>query len=196
MTQCMPGCVFEFYGKIPESIYDPVTFGSPLEEAVYRNDLNLFTNLLKEGHKVTIRLKIGQMSCIEYASMKGYVDILSLLLRNSVCHEMLTKYFSLSDVVDRAYLISKNKSVFFGQEALAEANRYIAALYTAVIYNQPLCVKLLLGLLRHRDLAQHNFYTDEMILEKLSAIELAKLHGHTECYKLILQWYQSTTHIE
>ena len=40
-------------------------------------------------------------------------------------------------MVDRAYLLSKHKEQFIAQEALAEANRYEAALFTAVQYNQP-----------------------------------------------------------
>ena len=37
----------------------------------------------------------------------------------------------ISDVVDRAYMISKNKPLFFGSSGvLAEANRYEAALFT------------------------------------------------------------------
>ena len=47
MSQCMPGCIFEFYGRIPETVYHPEIFNSPLEEAVYNNDMNLFTNSLK-----------------------------------------------------------------------------------------------------------------------------------------------------
>jgi len=82
------------------------------------------------------------------------------------------------DIVERAYLISKNKSVFFGQEALAEANRYVAALYTAIAYNQPRCVELILSAVSRRDAAPHSFYVADLpTLQNLEAAELAHTLG-------------------
>lgn len=84
------------------------------------------------------------------------------------------------DVVERAYMISKNKGIFFDQEALVEANRYVAALYTAIVYNQPKCVELMLGRLSLREPAyRHSFYTaDGSTLEPhLTASDLARSLG-------------------
>jgi len=48
----MPGCIFEYYGRIPESIYaPPTTFESPLEQAVYNNDLQHFLKLVEVRQK-------------------------------------------------------------------------------------------------------------------------------------------------
>ncbi len=80
-------------------------------------------------------------------------------------------------MVDRAYLISRNKNVFFDREAMAEANRYEAALYTAVAYNQPACVRLMLPHLGPRQLRSHDFYTHSNQQQTLSAVELAKARG-------------------
>jgi len=44
---------------------------------------------------VNVRLKIGKMTCLEYAAMKGYADILSELMSKSVCYETLRQYFAL-----------------------------------------------------------------------------------------------------
>ncbi len=44
---------------------------------------------------MSVRLKIGQMSCIEYAAMMGYNDILLALLEESSNAQILKKYFSL-----------------------------------------------------------------------------------------------------
>jgi hypothetical protein len=191
----MPGCIFDYFGRIPESAYaPPERFDSPLEQAVYDNDVERFTQLVQEGHEVSVRLKIGKMSCLEFAAMKGYSDILPLLMSRSVCASALRQYFSLDDIVERAYLISKNKSVFFGQEALAEANRYVAALYTAIAYNQPRCVELLLNAISRRDAAKHSFYVaDAPTLQSLEAAKLAHTLGHTECYKLVTQWRGQST---
>jgi len=83
-----------------------------------------------------------------------------------------------ADIVERAYLISRNKSVFFDQEALTEANRYVAALYTAIAYDQPRCVELILAAIGRRDAAKHSFYvSDEPVLESLEAGELARTLG-------------------
>ena len=43
----MPGCVFEHFGRIPENVYHPETFNSPLEDAVHKNDSEKFQNLAK-----------------------------------------------------------------------------------------------------------------------------------------------------
>ena len=46
----MPGCIFEHYGRIPESVYSPPdVFESPLEEAVFNNDLRRFLELVEVG---------------------------------------------------------------------------------------------------------------------------------------------------
>ena len=81
--------------------------------------------------------------------------------------------------MERAYLLSKNKSVFFEQEALTEANRYVAALYTAIAYDRPRCVELLLSAIARRDAAKHSFYVsdDTAVLESLEAAELARTLG-------------------
>ena len=41
------GCVFDHRGRVPASIHTPTTFASPLEEAVYANDVITFINLVK-----------------------------------------------------------------------------------------------------------------------------------------------------
>lgn len=84
-------------------------------------------------------------------------------------------YFA--DVVDRAYMISKNKAVFFNQEALAEANRYEAALYTAIEYNQPRCVEIMMRFLGAKEPGKHLFYTKGDTTESLGAQELADIRG-------------------
>jgi len=44
----MPGCIFEYYGRIPESVYArPDEFDSPLEEAVFSNDVQRFRKLVE-----------------------------------------------------------------------------------------------------------------------------------------------------
>ena len=87
-----------------------------------------------------------------------------------------------ADIVERAYLLSRNKSVFFEQEALTEANRYVAALYTAIAYDQPRCVELILSAIGRRDAAKHSFYVsdDEAVLESLEAGELARTLGEVK----------------
>jgi len=48
----MPGCIFEYYGRIPESVYArPDTFDSPLEEAVFSNDVKRFRKLVEVRHR-------------------------------------------------------------------------------------------------------------------------------------------------
>lgn len=187
MTSSMPGCVFEYCGRVPEAVYKPEVFRSPLEQAVYKNDLRMFKQLVREGHEVSVKLKIGQMSCIEFAAMRGLADILRALLDDSINANTLRQYFSLADVVERAYLISHNKSIFFEQEALAEANRYEAALYTAIEYNQPQCVDIMLQHLGNKELGKHNFYTKDTNCEQLTAAELAQVRGHSECYNLLVK---------
>ena len=41
------GCIFEHYGKIPESVYKIECYKSPLEEAVYKNDVTTFKQLVQ-----------------------------------------------------------------------------------------------------------------------------------------------------
>lgn len=193
LIQCMPGCVFEHYGRIPESTYQVESFNSPLEEAVYNNDVKLFKNFIDKGHTVGIRLRIGQMSCLEYAAMKGYTEILEALIDTSVCAQMLRQYFALDDVVERAYLMSRNKGIFFEQEALIEANRYLAALYTAIVYNHPKCVEVMLSRLGQKDpLSRHSFYTADKTLETLAASDLASHLGHMECHRVVQKWQQQS----
>ena len=67
--------------------------------------------------------------------------------------------------------------MFFGQEALAEANRYEAALYTAVEYDNPECVGVMLGYLGGREPSRQVFYTKDTNQESLSAKELADVRG-------------------
>ena len=83
------------------------------------------------------------------------------------------------DHVERAYMISHNKNTFFDKEALVEVNRYEAALYTAVEYNQPGCTRYMLQVLGPREPGKHNFITSNNSQERLSACELAKVRGKT-----------------
>ena len=80
-------------------------------------------------------------------------------------------------------MISRNKNIFFDKEALVEANRYEAALYTAVEYNQPGCTQLMLEVLGPREPGKHNFITSNDSQENLSACELAQIRG-TVCITL------------
>ena len=41
------GCIFEHYGKIPESVYKIDVYRSPLEEAVFKNDVTTFKQLVQ-----------------------------------------------------------------------------------------------------------------------------------------------------
>ena len=50
---------------------------------------------MQDGYPVSIRLKIGKMTCLEYAAMKGYAALLSELMSRSVCYEILRQYFAL-----------------------------------------------------------------------------------------------------
>jgi len=191
----MPGCIFEFYGRIPASVYTPSNgFRSPLERAVFYNDLGMLNKLVQEGHKVNIELKVEQMTCLEYAAMKGYTDVMQALMAHSVCSNILKEYFAMEDVVERAYLISHNKRLFFDQRALAEANRYIAATYTAIVHNHPRCLEHLLTFVQRRDLGRHTFFfPDDVTKVKLTACELARALGHMECFKIITLWQHEST---
>ncbi|ELU09601.1 hypothetical protein CAPTEDRAFT_229368 [Capitella teleta] len=189
MSLAIPGAVFQHYGPVPSSAYVVDDFKDPLEEAVYKNDLDLAKKLIEEGNKVTVGLKIGEMSCLEYCCMMGYANMLRFLMEQSDNYEMLKKYFSFEDVVERAYLISKHKKVFFAQDGLAEANRYEAALYTAVEYNQPECLDIMLEILGSREPAPQSFYTQvkspDAKLDKFSALQLAEQRGHKKCQELL-----------
>ena len=77
-------------------------------------------------------------------------------------------------------MISRNKDIFFGREALAEANRYEAALYTAVEYNKPNCVRFMHHVLGPREPGKHNFITANNCQQRLSACELAQVRGMLE----------------
>jgi len=56
-------------------------------------------NLFQEGHEVSVKLKIGQMSCIEFAAMRGLPGILSALLDDSINANTLKQYFSLAGML-------------------------------------------------------------------------------------------------
>lgn len=43
----MPGCIFEYYGRIPAYVYSPNSFNSPLEAAVFDDDVERFRSLVK-----------------------------------------------------------------------------------------------------------------------------------------------------
>ena len=73
-------------------------------------------------------------------------------------------------------MISKNKDIFFSQEALAEANRYEAALFTAVEYDRPECVRVMLGYLGRKEPPRHCFKVADN-QKSLTAAELAKIRG-------------------
>lgn len=190
MAPYTPGCVFEYNGRVPAEAFESPVFNSPLEEAVYNNDMDKFRALVKEGASVNARLKIGQMTCIEYAAMMGYTEALTALITHSVCAPALKKYFQLDDVVDRAYMISKDKKTFFGEQAgMMEANRYVAALYTAIIYNQPECVRIMLKYLGRSDPLRQSFFSpNTRNSEMLNASDLAKSLGHTACYEILERW--------
>ena len=92
--------------------------------------------------------------------------------------------------MERAYLLSKNKSMFFEQEALTEANRYVAALYTAIAYDQPRCVELILSAIARRDAAKHSFNVsddEQPVLESLEAGELARTLGELRAHRIIAE---------
>ena len=74
-------------------------------------------------------------------------------------------------------MISYHKAVFFDCNALAEANRYEAALFAAVEYNRPRCVEVMVNVLGPRDVYRHDFYTSDNQMEQLSAAELAQARG-------------------
>jgi len=74
-------------------------------------------------------------------------------------------------------MISYHKAIFFDCNALAEANRYEAALFAAVEYNRPQCVEVMLNVLGPRDVYRHDFYTSDNQTEQLSAAELARARG-------------------
>jgi len=98
-----------------------------------------------------------------------------------------------TDIVERAYLISRNKSAFFEREALAEANRYVAALFTAVAYNQPNCVRLMLAVVGRREATRNCFDTFSQdgpipVKHTLSVGELAWSLGKGQVY------YRCTIH--
>ena len=44
---------------------------------------------------VSVRLRVGQMSCIEFAAMMGYSDMLKAIIDNSPNADTLHKYFAL-----------------------------------------------------------------------------------------------------
>ena len=75
-------------------------------------------------------------------------------------------------------MISKNKSIFFTQEALAEINRYEAAFFTAIEYDQPACLDVLINL-GFREPGTHCFWTnwpegEGAEYDKMTAKQLAK----------------------
>ena len=60
-------------------------------------DLNDYQSsiLFQDGHIISVALKIGGMSCIEYAAMQGYADILRAMLEHSINASILNQYFAL-----------------------------------------------------------------------------------------------------
>jgi hypothetical protein len=81
-------------------------------------------------------------------------------------------------MVDRAFLLSSNKTAFFDQRALAEANRYTAAIFTAIVYDQPRCLECMLSYVKPRDLGQHIFgIPDTTSRMTMDACQLAALLG-------------------
>jgi len=80
--------------------------------------------------------------------------------------------------------------MFFEQEALTEANRYVAALYTAIAYDQPRCVELILSAIARRDAAKHSFNVsddEQPVLESLEAGELARTLGELRAHRIIAE---------
>ncbi|ESN90027.1 hypothetical protein HELRODRAFT_194729 [Helobdella robusta] len=172
----LPGCIFNYNGSIPESAYSSTTPDNSIERAIYDNDENILNEHVKDGQNIDIHLKIGEMTCLEYASLKGYKNVLSLLLNCSPSRDIIREYFALEDVADRAQMISKNKDIFFGERAvMVEVNRYIACLYTTIIYDQPACLSLFLDILGRRDLSENRFFSSEE--EKFNALSLARYLG-------------------
>ena len=45
---------------------------------------------------MSIGLKIGHMTCVEYCAMMGYEDMLRLLIEKSVHANTLAQYFALT----------------------------------------------------------------------------------------------------
>ncbi len=60
----------------------------------------------QEGAEVSVRLKVGLMTCIEYCAMVGYEDMLQALIDSSVHHNTLSQYFSLAG----EFSVSKKKN--------------------------------------------------------------------------------------
>lgn len=116
------------------------------------------------------------MSCIEYAAMMGYDRVLQQLFNLSINGKILETYFRSNDIVQRSQLLSRNKDVFFDKGGLAEANRWLAALYTAIEYNQSECLLVLLDLLGSREIDTAAFRTSPTA-EAIRPIELAELRG-------------------
>ena len=60
----MPGCVFEHYGRIPPTVYAaPKAFKSPLEAAVFNNDLTSFCSLAKVRNYMLLFVIICRYFC-------------------------------------------------------------------------------------------------------------------------------------
>ena len=82
------------------------------------------------------------------------------------------------DTSGRAFFISNNKTKFFDQGGLAEVNRCEAALYTAVLYDQPRCLQVLVSIMGQWEPNKHNFFVkNENQSENVSASELAEAMG-------------------
>ena len=79
-----------------------------------------------------------------------------------------------------AYMISKRKDIFFDRDALAEANRYEAALFTAIAFNQKKCVQLMLNYLNPQTIARKHCFmiNDNDNKAMYSALELANAKGN------------------
>jgi hypothetical protein len=68
----------------------------------------------------------------------------------------------------------------------------VAALYTAVVYNQPLCVQLMLGYLGRMDPSRHSFFKIEgPSTEMLNASDLANTLGNAVNLDVIFLDFQN-----
>lgn len=59
---------------------------------------------------------------------------------------------------------------------MTEVNRYIASMFTTIVYNQPECLAVLMEVLGKHDLTEDRFSKDN---EKYNALNLAKFLGQS-----------------
>merc|ERR1712168_634126 len=180
------GCIFENFGIIPEKACccdgDDIGHIQKLKNECQnvKEEYNMEYNIANYR---------GNMTCVEYASLKGYHEILELLIENSQNRDILKQYFSLNDAVERAFLISKNKSSFFDKFTLMEINRYEAAIFTAIAFGQTECLKILLKFVSISDLHKHFFLRPDGGMELMSATEFAQLKNQPACYGILESKY-------